>query len=147
MTEATVSSSTLIPSASPIPPQAEGAGWAGSQSVAHHGRQRALAGHSAPTTSACAWGWTVLSDRDQQALAAIERRLVAQDPALAERLGHRRRGPRWPGVVGGVLAGVVAPVIVLATVPTLPAAVIVIVLALVGRVAAMGGADDAPRRS
>jgi hypothetical protein len=125
---------------------AEGVGWAGSQSVAHHGGQRALAGHSA-TTSACAWGWTVLSDRDQQALAAIERRLVAQDPALAARFGHRRRGPRWPGVVGGVLAGVVAPLVVLVTVPTLPAVVIVIVLALVGRVAAMGGADDAPRQS
>jgi hypothetical protein len=36
----------------------------------------------------------------------------------------------------------VAPVVVLVTVPALPAVMIVIVLALLGRVVAMCGADD-----
>ena len=95
----------------------------------------------------------MLSDRDLQVLAAMERSLAAQDLAPEPPLGltgdapgqdSDRRSARWVGVVGGVLAGVVAPVVVLATVPTLPAVVIVIVLALVGRVVAMCAVDDGP---
>jgi predicted lipid-binding transport protein (Tim44 family) len=92
----------------------------------------------------------VLSEWDRQVLAAMERSLAAQDPAPAARVddraapgpARRRRGSRWAGVVGGVLAGLVAPVVVLVTVPALPAVMIVIVLALLGRVVAMCGADD-----
>lgn len=95
----------------------------------------------------------MLSDRDRQVLAAMERSLTAQDLAPERPLDspeppHARRSrhdSRWVGVVAGVLAGVVVPVIVLATVPTLPAVLIVIVLALVGRVVAMCGWDDGSR--
>ena len=93
-------------------------------------------------------GGTVLSDRDRQVLAAMERSLAAHhlapEPPLEGRdaPARRHRGSRWVGVVGGVLAGVVAPLVVLATVPTLPAVMIVIVLALVGRVVAMCAVDD-----
>jgi hypothetical protein len=91
----------------------------------------------------------VLSDRDRQVLAAMERSLAAQDLAQETHPdldtpgpARDRRGSRWAGVVGGVLAGVVAPVVVLATVPAIPAVLIVIVLALVGRVVAMCAVDD-----
>jgi hypothetical protein len=95
-------------------------------------------------------GGAVLSDRDRQVLAAMERSLAAQDlapePPVDDRDAsgppHSRRGSRWVGVVGGVLAGVVAPVVVLATVPAIPAVLIAIVLALVGRVVAMCAVDD-----
>ncbi|MFC5063347.1 DUF3040 domain-containing protein [Actinomycetospora atypica] len=95
----------------------------------------------------------MLSDRDRQVLAAMERALAAQDlapePPLDEREAphpsRSRHDSRWVGVAAGVLAGVVAPVVVLATVPTLPAVLIVIVLALVGRVVAMCGVDDGSR--
>ena len=96
-------------------------------------------------------GGTVLSDRDRQVLAAMERSLAAQDPAPESPLDRDApgtpgggRGSRWVGVVRGVLAGVVAPVVVLTTVPAIPAVVIVIVLALVGRVVAMCAVDDVP---
>lgn len=92
----------------------------------------------------------MLSDRDRQVLDAMERSLAAQDltpePPLdgreAVRPPRSRHDSRWVGLVAGVLAGVVGPVVVLVTVPTLPAVLIVIVLALVGRVVAMCGLDD-----
>jgi hypothetical protein len=55
----------------------------------------------------------MLSHEDERRLAAIERELMCDDPALARRLArHRTRKPRW----GRVLAMVVGVLCALATI-------------------------------